>query len=142
MGKSIYDNDLPPPEGLVLDPAWKDALRESMLNGNSIHDDLFDNEAVNLNLDDCIDIAGDTFGIQGTGPQMDLLGNPKVILGRWLNDISNRRDLSCHLFYSDGRAMLICVAKCEKIVFVDSHLHGNKGELGDKWGPIASSLRE
>ena len=39
-----------------------------------MHDTLFDNDAVNLSVQDAVEMADDEFGVKGLGQQFDFFG--------------------------------------------------------------------
>ena len=53
-----------------------------MSKGNDIHDALFDNEAVNLSVQDAVEMAGDKFSVHSLGQQYVFFGHiyPKIRL--------------------------------------------------------------
>ena len=64
----------PPGNGLHLDISWKDALRQAIIKGNELYDDLFDHAGVDLNVDDAAEMAGEDCSILCIGQQKDLFG--------------------------------------------------------------------
>jgi len=131
MGKVASVLDLPPPNGLSLDPLWKMSLEESIIVGNSIHDDVYDHEGINLDVDEAIDVGGEICSAQGTGQQMDFMPNfnPKDTFGNYINELCQRGSKSHHILQIHGRAMLLTFDVNGTIYFVDSHLHGKQGAM-------------
>ena len=64
MGKLCFENNLAWPSGNLLPVSWKTSLREAMIRGNQIHDDLFDHEGINVTVDDAVAMAGEEHGVQ------------------------------------------------------------------------------
>jgi len=64
----------------MLPRQWKDALRTAMLNGNDIHDDLFDFGAVNVDIDDAVAMAGDECMVDNLVEQIDIFGQSPIVL--------------------------------------------------------------
>jgi len=54
---------LPPRQGLQLNDYWKDVLGQAIMRGNDLHDELFDHEGIDLNVDDVVEIAGEDCGV-------------------------------------------------------------------------------
>ena len=42
FGQAASKGLLPPRQGFVLDVCWKDVLREAIMRGNDLHDEMFD----------------------------------------------------------------------------------------------------
>lgn len=123
---------LPPSQGLALDVHWKDALREAMIRGNDLHDEMFDHEGINLNVDDAVEMAGEDCGVLCLGRQKDLFGGTgvtKQLLAEFLDELSGSNQRSCLLFFSSGRTMFLLVDSCGHFYFVDSHSHRDCGAL-------------
>lgn len=53
----------PPSDHVTLDHEWQVSLREAILKGNEIHDDLYDNDASDLAVDEAVELAGDECGV-------------------------------------------------------------------------------
>jgi len=45
----------PPSDGVTLDCEWQVSLREAILKGNEIHDDLYDTDAIDVAVDEAVD---------------------------------------------------------------------------------------
>lgn len=45
-----------------------------MIKGNLIDDDLFDQEGINVTVDDAVSMAGEECGVRALGPQVDIFG--------------------------------------------------------------------
>ena len=120
---------LAPKQGLVLPNMWKEVLEWAMTSGNDLHDELFDHEGVNVNVDEAVDMAGEDCGVACLGQQKDLFNSPKRILAEWLNALSQRGQRTYHLFFSSGRTMFLMCESSGNLYFVDSHLHKDRGAL-------------
>ena len=121
---------LSPRVGHVLPVEWQDALKEAILRGNDLHDELFDQEGIDLNAEDAVEMAGDDCGVLCLGQQKDLFGpSTKQLLAEWLNELSSRKERSCHLFCASRRTMLLMIDSSGDVYFVDSHSHKDTGAL-------------
>ena len=121
---------LSPRVGHVLSAEWQDALKEAILRGNDLHDELFDQEGIDLNAEDAVKMAGDDCGVLCLGQQKDLFGpSTKQLLAEWLNELSSRKERSCHLFCASRRTMLLMIDSCGDVYFVDWHSHKDTGAL-------------
>ena len=130
FGRIASKGLLPPHQGLQLSIQWKDAPEEAILRGNDLHNDMFDHAGINVNVDDAVDMAGEDCGILCTGQQKDLFGQfSRSLLAELLDELANRRQHSCHLFFSSGRTMFLMCDSCGSLCFVDSHSHKNSGAL-------------
>ncbi|KAJ7358945.1 hypothetical protein OS493_020788 [Desmophyllum pertusum] len=119
-----------PRQGVSLNGHWKDALEEAMIRGNDLHDEIFDHEGINVDIDQAVEMAGDDCGIRCIGQQKDLFGAvAKDLLAELLNEISSRRQQSHHLFFCSDRTMFLMADSCGHLYFVDSHSHRDSGAL-------------
>ena len=130
MGRLCYARNLTWPTGDVLHESWKQALREAMIKGNQIHDDLFDYHAANVTVEDAESMAGEECGVQTLGQQIDIFGiNPVNQLSNWLLQQVQTSSRSFSVIVSDDRAFLIVVNSDQSAMVVDSHAHRNRGAI-------------
>ena len=130
FGQVASKGVLSPRQGLMLPAQWRDSLEQSIIQGNDLHDELFDHEGVDLDVEGAVEMAGDDCGVVSLGQQKDLIGtSAKDLLAGWLNELSSRRKRSSHLFCASGRTMLLFIDSCGELYFVDSHLHKDSGAL-------------
>ena len=66
MGKLFFH--LSWPSGDCLPNSWQRSLREAMIKGKRIHDDLFDHDATNVTVEDAVSMAGEECGVRRLGP--------------------------------------------------------------------------
>lgn len=91
---------------------------------------MFDHDGVNVNVDDAVEMAGDDCGVLCLGQQKDLFGgSAKQLLTDLLDELSIRKQRSCHLFFSSGRTMFLMADSSGDLYFVDSHSHRDSGAL-------------
>ena len=64
MGKIWTEECLAWPRGDYLPESWRKSLIEAMIKGNQIHDDLFEHQAVDLEVEDAVSLADQECGIQ------------------------------------------------------------------------------
>lgn len=130
MGKLCFENNLAWPSGNLLPESWKTSLREAMITGNQIHDDLFDHEGINVTVDDAVAMAGEECGVQRLGPQVDIFGfNPVNQLANLLIREAQNLSRSFSVIVSHERAFLVIVNSDQSAVIVDSHCHLTKGAI-------------
>lgn len=113
----------------MLPNIWKEALEWAIASGNDLHDELFDHEGVDVNVDEAVEMAGEDCGVSCLGQQKDLFGSPKQLLAEWLNALSQRAQRTYHLFFCSGRTMFLMCDSNGNLYFVDSHLHRDRGAL-------------
>jgi len=53
---------------------WLLTMREAILKGNEIHDDLFDNDAIDVAVDEAVELAGDECSVNCIESQCDIFG--------------------------------------------------------------------
>ena len=131
MGKQWMEGHLLWPTGDILAESWRKSLFEAMIKGNKIHDDLFDRQAVDLDVEDAVALADNECGVQGVGQQMDIFGiNPVHQLANALiQEAQNNASKSCCLLTSEKQTMLLVVNCDSSAMIIDSHSHGNDGAI-------------
>ena len=110
MRKMWINGGLLWPRDVLLPEPWKQSLYEAMIKGNKIHDDLFDHQAVDLEVEDAVSLADNESGVQSVGQQIDIFGlNPVHQLANFLiQEAQNNRSKSCSVIMTERRAMLLC----------------------------------
>ena len=94
----------PPSDSVTLDFGWQVSLREAILKGNEIHDDLYDNDAIDV----AVELAGDECGVNCIENQYDIFGrNCNNQLSDIFSDLSLQR--SCHVIVTQGKSFLLIV---------------------------------
>ena len=92
FGQIASQGLLHPRQTLILPMQWKDSLEQAIMQGNDLHDELFDQEAVNLDAEEAVEIAGEDCSAVSLGRQLDLFGTSgKELLAGWLNELSSRK---------------------------------------------------
>ncbi len=131
MGKVWTEGRLLWPRGGYLHESWRRLFIEAMIKGNQIHDDLFANEAVDLDVEEAVSFADIECGIQRVGQQIDIFGrNPIQQLSNvFIQEAQNNMPKSCSVIMTHGRAMLLLVNSDSSGMIVDSHSHGNEGAI-------------
>ena len=90
-------------------------------------DKLFDQEAVNLDAEEAVEMAGEDCNVVSLGQQLDLCGTyGEELLAGWLNELSSRKNRSWHLFCASEKTILFFVDSNGEVYFVDSHLKTSK----------------
>lgn len=131
MGKIWIRGSLHWPRGDCLPDSWRKSLVEAMIKGNKIHDDLFDHEAVDLEVEDAVSLADNECGVQRVGQQIDIFGiNPVHQLANvFIQEAQNNTSKSCCVIMTEHRAMLLAVNSDSSAMIIDSHSHGNDGAI-------------
>ena len=70
------------PRGDYLPEAWRKSFFEAMIKGNKLHDDLFDQQGVDLEVEDVVSLADTECGVQSVGPKLTSLVSTQLI--SWL----------------------------------------------------------
>lgn len=99
MGKLCVQKNLTWPTGNLCSESWQTSLKEAMIKGNLIHDDLFDQEGINVTVDDAVSMAGEECRVRAMGPQVAIFGlNPVDQLANFFNPGGSELDtiLFCH----------------------------------------------
>ena len=110
MRKMWINGGLLWPRDVLLPEPWKQSLYEAMIKGNKSHDDLFDHQAVDLEVEDAVSLADNESGVQSVGQQIDIFGlNPVHQLANFLiQEAQNNRSKSSSVIMTERRAMLLC----------------------------------
>jgi len=119
---------LVPKQGLTLSNVWREVFEWAITSGNELHDELFDHEGINVNVDEAVEVAGEECGVAHLGQQKDFFGSPKELLAEYLNSLALGAQRSCHLFFSSERTMFL-MCDSGNLYFVDSHSHKDSGAL-------------
>lgn len=127
---SIYrDCQLPNIKGHHLETDWQEALKEAIRMGNSMHDELFDRQGVNVALEDAIAAVGDLCQVCGIAQEFNVFGaHPLQQLENVVHSILHQKS-SFHIIVVNLMAMLMIVDSDGQLILVDSHMHGSKGAL-------------
>ena len=83
FGQVAAKGALSPKQGLMLPSQWRDFLEQSIIQGNDLHDELFDHEGVDLNAEDAVEMARDDCGVVSLGQQKDLFGTSAKDFKYW-----------------------------------------------------------
>ena len=127
---SLYrDYTLPNIKDNYLNTEWQEALKEAIRMGNSIHDELFDRQGVNVSPEDAIAAVGELCQAGGITQEFDVFGaQPLHQLENIVHSILQKKS-SFHIIVAHFMAMLMIVDSDGQLILVDSHLHGSKGAL-------------
>lgn len=130
FGHLYFANGLQPPVTSQLQNNWKVSLIEAILSGNDIHDDIFEGDAVNVAVDDAIEIAGEECFVDKIDHQYDIIGANRV---EQLKDIFKRLAIakvqSRHVIVTGGRSMLLVINGDGSSMIIDSHQHKTTGAI-------------
>ena len=130
MGKLCFNKKIPWPNGNILPEPWRAALREAMIKGNQIHDDLLDHEGVNVTIDEAVSLAGEECGVRALGPQLDIFGYSSVNqVANVLIQEANNSTRAFIVIVCHERAFLFVLNSDQSAMLIDSHCHGNTGAI-------------
>ena len=124
FGKTFVDQKLLLPMNHDLD-TWINGLHYAIIKGNQVHDALFDNDAVNLSVQDTVEMAGDEFGVKGLGQQVDFFGrNSLQDVSEYICRLASKQERQCIGIVTCGRTMLFTIDEHKAVGLIDSHQHG------------------
>ena len=131
MGNVWTSGCLQFPRDASLHESWRKSFIEAMVKGNKIHDDLFDKEAVDLEVEEAVSLADTECGIHRVGQQIDIFGRNQVqqLANVLIQAAQNNTPKSCSVVMTHGRAMLFLVNSDSSAMIADSHSHGNEGAI-------------
>lgn len=108
--------------------------------GNSIQDELFDRQGVNVSPEDAIAAVGELCQVGGIAQEFDVFGaQPLHQLENIVHSILQKKS-SFHIIFVHFMAMLMIVDSDGQLILVDSHLHGSMGALIARSISIARSI--
>lgn len=130
VGKLIMQGDLDWPQGDSMPSTLVNAFKAAMIKGNQIHDDLFDQSPVNVEVEDAVAMAGEECGVQAILGQTDVFGrNPQSQIANLFEKEANYMANGCTVIVADERALLFTVNRDRSAMILDSHNHGNCGAV-------------
>lgn len=117
-------------QGHQLSSQWQAALKEAIRMGNSMHDELYDRQGVNVTLEDALDAVGAICQICGVEQEFNVFGSsPLDQLENVVHSILQQSTPSFHILMVNDMAMLLIVDSDGSLILVDSHMHGSMGAL-------------
>ena len=117
-------------QGHQLSSKWQAALKEAIRMGNSMHDELYDRQGVNVTLEDALDAVGAICQICGVEQEFNVFGSsPLDQLENVVHSILQQSIPSFHILMVNDMAMLLIVDSDGSLILVDSHMHGSMGAL-------------
>lgn len=116
MGRFVKEKHLAFPVEKQLSVAWKDSLYEAMTVGNDIHDEIFGEEAVDVVVDEAIEIAGEQCAVKELGQDFGFYQKrgAKKALTKAFQDMSNSLKKSSSLLTMCGRTVLFLTEQLEQ----------------------------
>lgn len=129
FGHLYFAAHLKPPSNKELSNEWKVCLRQALIKGNDIHDDIFENEPVNVTVGEAIEIAGNECCVKEIGQQLDAFGQDVIDqLASAFEQFSHQRP-SCVVVVVGDRSVLFLTNSDVSSMIVDSHHHVYYGAL-------------
>ena len=128
FGHLYSHHKFPAPQGYMLSEQWMLALHEAMTKGNEIHDKLFENEAIDVAVEDAVDMAGTECGVQSLGQNYDLFGfDCHNQLEEVFESLTSPPVLhpKCSVVVTGRKSVLFIVNADGSSMIVDSHRHGS-----------------
>lgn len=98
FGHLYFSHGLQPPINSQLQNNWKVALIDAIISGNDIHDDIFEGDAINVSVDEAVQIAGEECCVDKICQQYDIIGSNR--LGQLINvfkSLAVGQPHSCHV---------------------------------------------
>ena len=120
---------LQPPVNAFLLDNWQLALKNSILKGNEIHDDLFEGGAVNVSVQEAVEVAGGECSVNKIEHQYDIFGTQCTQQMSTALNLACTSGHRCHVIVTGGRSMLFIVNTDGSCMIVDSHQHRHSGAV-------------
>ena len=94
-----------------------------------MHDELFDGAGINVAVDDAIDAAGNYCQVGGILHEHNVFGANPLDQFSAVIDLILHQKSSFHVLVVNDMTVLLIVDCNGTLMFIDSHIHGNKGAL-------------
>lgn len=110
-------------QGHQLSSQWQEALKEAIRMGNSMHDELYNRQGVNVTLKDALDAVGAICEIRGVKQEFNVFGsNPLDQLETVVHSILQQHTPSFHIFMANAMALLLIADSDGSLILVDSRM--------------------
>ena len=110
--------------------SWIAALHYATNKGNDTHDALFHNDAVNLSVQEAVEMAGDEYGVHTLGQQHGFFGMQlPEDLTNYIDKVASKKERQCVGIVTPGRTMLFVIEENQAVGLVDSHQHSPLSRL-------------
>ena len=132
FGHLYHRSNLSPPLYGALSTLWKSSLYKAMVEGNKIHDELFEGEGVDVAVQDAVETAGAECFVQALGQSYDLFGidcaDQLAAVFETLSTSYNPQPI-CNVIVTRGRSFSFIANQDGSCMIVDSHRHGTRGAI-------------
>ncbi|KXJ09611.1 hypothetical protein AC249_AIPGENE23033 [Exaiptasia diaphana] len=110
LGNLIHKNHLQPPVNGNLDNNSLVCMKEAIIAGYNIYDDIFENDPVNVTVEEADEIAGSECHVQMLEQQLDVFGrDPIGQVATAFKDLRDSQRPMCSVVISDERSFLFVV---------------------------------
>ena len=94
-------------------------------------ENLFDNQAVDLDVEDAVSLANNECGVQSVGEQTYIYGVHPVhqFANASIQEAENNTSKSNRVIMTEKCAMLLVVNLNSSAIIIDPHSHGNDGAI-------------
>jgi len=121
---------LPELSSSILPSQWFDAIVNSMVEGNTLHDILFDGEARNLDIEDAVESCGNDLHISDYEQLgFDLRPGDFSPLVDRMQTRASHNEKQVAIFISGGRSVAVLIWETGAFAVVDSHTHDQYGAI-------------
>lgn len=131
VGYRFVTSSLPQLTRSTLPSLWFEAVTSGMLQGNAIHDVLFDGQPINLDVEDAVECCGDDLHISSYEESIgyDLrLGDLSPLVATLEDRASLRKNQTAVLINND-MTVAVLLWETGECAIIDSHAHGNYGAV-------------
>lgn len=115
----------------TLPSQWFDVVVDSMLEGNALHDLLFDGEARNLDIEDAVESCGNDLHISSYDQSIgfDLRSGDLSPLVQTLQMRATLHQRQASVLISGFQSVALLIWENGALAIVDSHMHGQYGAI-------------
>ena len=115
----------------TLPSQWFEVIVNSMVEGNALHDLLFDGEARNLDIEDAVECCGNDLHISHYDQSIgfDLRSGDLSPLVQSLQTRASHHQRQVAVLISGFQSVVLLIWETEAFAIVDSHTHGQYGAL-------------
>ena len=142
LGFQFKKQEFPSPlYSTSLPPQWKTAIANAIVDGNTLHDCVFEGQAINLDVEDAFENFEQELELAAYDEQQCNCPNQDLDNLVALFTQSSVRDTQAGVIIADGRTISVLSYAQGEFVIVDTHKHSENGALIGVSNDILSLLQ-
>ena len=142
LGLQFKKQDSPSPRySTSLPPQWKTAIANAIVDGNTLHDCIFEGQAINLDVEDAFETFEKELELAAYDEKQCHCLNQDLDNLVALFAQSRVRDTQAGVIVADGHTISVLTYAQDEYVIVDTHKHSENGSLIGVSNDIVSLLQ-